>query len=137
MKRGFTCGAFDLLHAGHILMLELCKSNCDYLTVGLHTNPSIDRPNKNRPIQSIYERWVQLNAVKYVDEIIPYDTEADLVNILGTRNIDIRFIGTDHINDVLTGDDICQTRNIKTCFTQRYHNYSSTELRHRISNASR
>ena len=79
---GFTCGAFDLLHAGHIVMLEEAKSNCDYLVVGLQTDPTIDREEKNKPIQSVYERYVQLNAVKYVDEIIPYETEQSLVDLL-------------------------------------------------------
>ena len=90
---GFTCGAFDLLHAGHIVMLEEAKSNCDYLIVGLQTDPSIDREEKNKPVQTVYERYVQLNAVKYVDEIIPYDTEQSLLDLLHSQNIDIRFVG--------------------------------------------
>ena len=93
---GFTCGAFDLLHAGHIVMLEEAKSNCDYLIVGLQTDPSIDREEKNKPVQTVYERYVQLNAVKYVDEIIPYDTEQSLLDLLQSQKIDIRFIGEDY-----------------------------------------
>ncbi len=82
MRKGFTCGAFDLLHAGHIVMLKEAKENCDYLIVGLQTDPSIDRQEKNQPVQSVYERYMQLQAVKYVDEIIPYDTEQSLIDLL-------------------------------------------------------
>ena len=93
---GFTCGAFDLLHAGHIVMLEESKSKCDKLIVGLQTDPSIDRPEKNKPIQSVYERFIQLSAVKYIDQIIPYDTEESLMDLLQSQHIDIRFIGEDY-----------------------------------------
>ena len=93
---GFTCGAFDLLHAGHIVMLEEAKSKCDKLIVGLQTDPSIDRPEKNKPIQSVYERFIQLSAVKYIDQIIPYDTEESLMDLLQSQHIDIRFIGEDY-----------------------------------------
>ena len=93
---GFTCGAFDLLHAGHVVMLKEARKNCDRLVVGLQTDPSIDREDKNKPIQSVYERYVQLSGVKYVDEIIPYDTEQSLVDLLQSQEIDIRFIGEDY-----------------------------------------
>jgi glycerol-3-phosphate cytidylyltransferase len=130
---GFTCGTFDLLHPGHIAMLKDCKSNCDKLIVGLHTDPTIDRPDtKNKPIQTMFERYIQLQAVKYVDEIIPYDTEADLSNLLGVIDIDRRFVGEDHINDKLTGQLICDQRGVEIVFNERCHNWSSTELRSRL-----
>lgn len=124
---GFTCGAFDLLHAGHIVMLQEAKSNCDYLIVGLQTDPTIDRNEKNKPIQSVYERFVQLNAVKYVDEIIPYDTEQSLMDLLQSQKIDIRFVGEEYRESKLTGRDL-----IKLHYTSRRHSFSSTNLRKRV-----
>jgi glycerol-3-phosphate cytidylyltransferase len=124
---GFTCGAFDLLHAGHIVMLEEAKSNCDYLIVGLQTDPTIDRNEKNKPIQSVYERYVQLNAVKYVDEIIPYDTEQSLLDLLQSQKIDIRFVGEEYRENKLTGRDL-----IELHYTSRRHSFSSTNLRKRV-----
>ena len=121
---GFTCGAFDLLHAGHIVMLEEAKSNCDYLIVGLQTDPSIDREEKNKPIQSVYERYVQLNAVRYVDKIIPYDTEQSLLDLLQSQNIDIRFVGEEYRDSKLTGRDLVELH-----YTNRRHSFSSTNLR--------
>lgn len=130
---GFTCGAFDLLHAGHIAMLAECKKNCDKLIVGLHTDPTIDRSQKNKPIQSTFERFVQLSAVRYVDEIVPYDTEKDLCNILATMTkINRRFVGEEYRGMVITGDDICKLNNIEIVYTSRDHTYSSSELRNRI-----
>lgn len=124
---GFTCGAFDLLHAGHIVMLEESKSNCDYLIVGLQTDPTIDRNEKNKPIQSVYERYVQLNAVKYVDEIIPYDTEQSLLDLLQSQSIDIRFVGEEYRESKLTGRDL-----IELHYTSRRHSFSSSSLRERV-----
>ena len=124
---GFTCGAFDLLHAGHIVMLEEAKSNCDYLIVGLQTDPTIDRNEKNKPIQSVYERFVQLNAVKYVDEIIPYDTEQSLLDLLQSQDIDIRFVGEEYRESKLTGRDL-----IELHYTSRRHSFSSSSLRERV-----
>lgn len=121
---GFTCGAFDLLHAGHIVMLEEAKSNCDYLIVGLQTDPTIDRNEKNKPIQSVYERYVQLNACSFVDEIIPYDTEQSLLDLLQSQNIDIRFVGEEYRESKLTGRDL-----IELHYTSRRHSFSSTNLR--------
>ena len=121
---GFTCGAFDLLHAGHIVMLQEAKSNCDYLIVGLQTDPTIDRNEKNKPIQSVYERFVQLNAVKCVDEIIPYDTEQSLMDLLQSQKIDIRFVGEEYRESKLTGRDL-----IELHYTSRRHSFSSTNLR--------
>ena len=124
---GFTCGAFDLLHAGHIVMLQEAKSNCDYLIVGLQTDPTIDRNEKNKPIQSVYERFVQLNAVKYVDEIIPYYTEQSLMYLLQSQKIYIRFVGEEYRESKLTGRDL-----IELHYTSRRHSFSSTNLRKRV-----
>jgi len=125
---GFTCGAFDLLHAGHIVMLEEAKSKCDKLIVGLQTDPSIDRPEKNKPIQSVYERFIQLNAVKYVDQIIPYDTEESLIDLLQSQHIDIRFIGEDYREKKFTGSELP----IDIEYTSRKHSFSSSSLRERV-----
>jgi glycerol-3-phosphate cytidylyltransferase len=133
MKIGFTCGAFDLLHAGHILMLEEAKSNCDWLVVGLHTDPTIDRPEKNKPIQSTFERYLQLISLEAVDEIIPYDTEKDLLNLLANSEIDIRFLGEDYAEKPHTGFGL----GIPIHYCKRRHTYSSTELRNRILLASK
>ena len=126
-KVGFTCSCFDLLHAGHILMLEDAKAQCDKLIVGLQTDPTIDRPEKNKPIQSFEERYIQLQAVKYIDEIFIYDTEEDLYKKILYFNPDIRILGSDYdIPDIrFTGDDL----NIPIYFHERKHNYSSTNLR--------
>ena len=126
---GFTCSTFDLLHAGHILMLKEAKEQCDYLICGLQIDPSIDRPEKNKPVQSYYERWVQLSAVKYVDEIIPYATEEELLTILQTNNIDIRILGSEYEDKPFTGDFLP----LEKYFNGRTHNYSSTELRNRVA----
>ena len=131
MKTGFTCGAFDLLHAGHILMLEEAKSFCDYLIVGLHSDPSIDRLEKNKPIQSLNERLIQLRAVKYVNLILIYDTEDDLVNLLKAIKPDMRIIGDDYRDKNFTGDDL----GIELKFNSRNHKFSSSELRDRIKNS--
>ena len=132
MTVGFTCGAFDLLHAGHIAMLAECKNHCDTLIVGLQTDPTIDRPQKNKPIQSTFERFVQLNGLKYVDQIVPYDTEQDLRNIFATLTIHRRFVGEEYKGTVLTAQDLCRLYNIDIVYTTRQHNYSSSELRNRI-----
>lgn len=124
---GFTCGTFDLLHAGHVVMLEEAKSNCDYLIVGLQTDPTIDRKEKNKPIQSVYERFVQLNAIRYVDEVIPYDTEQSLLDLLQSQNIDIRFVGEEYREGKLTGRDL-----IELHYTNRKHSFSSSSLRERV-----
>ena len=129
---GFTCSTFDLLHAGHILMLAECKSICDYLIVGLQTDPTIDRPNvKNKPVQSIVERYVQLSAVKFVDEIIVYDTEKDLEDLLMFMPITMRIIGEEYEGKEFTGKEICEDRGIKIWYNSRSHRFSSSELRQR------
>jgi glycerol-3-phosphate cytidylyltransferase len=129
MKVGFTCSTFDLLHAGHIAMLRDAKEHCDYLICGLQTDPSIDRAEKNSPIQTIVERQIQLSAVKYVDEIIVYETEKDLEDILETYHIDIRILGEEYRDKDFTGKDICKKRGIQLYFNKRDHRFSSSSLR--------
>ena len=137
MKVGFTCSAFDLLHSGHITMLRDAKEQCDYLIVGLQVDPSIERDKKNSPIQTIVERYTQLNAVGYVDEIIPYVTEQDLEDILSMYRIDVRILGEEYLEKDFTGNDICKKRGILNYFNQRSHRFSSSELRTRISDKER
>ena len=124
---GFTCSCFDLLHAGHIIMLQYAKARCDKLVVGLQTDPT-DRPEKNKPIQSLEERRIQLEAVKYVDEVFTYSTEKDLYKNLLDIKPDVRILGSDYIDTSFTGDDL----DIKIYYHDRSHNYSSTNLRQRI-----
>ena len=128
MVRGFTCGAFDLLHPGHLFLFEKAKEECDWLIIGLHTDPSIDRPSKNKPCESVFERWYRLSAVKYVDEIIPYDTEADLYNLLVLQQPDLRFLGGEYAGRGYTGNDL----DIEVSFIARHHDYSSSALRKKI-----
>jgi glycerol-3-phosphate cytidylyltransferase len=131
-KVGFTASCFDLLHAGHILMLEEAKSVCDYLIVALQADPSIDRPNKRRPVQSLIERQIQLKAVKYIDEVVVYETEDDLLDLLKTLHIDVRIIGEDYAGKDFTGRDYCLAHDIEIYYNSRKHNFSSTELIERI-----
>ena len=133
MKTGFTCSAFDLLHAGHVAMLREAKSQCDYLICGLQTDPSVDRPTKNKPAQTIVERYVQLAAVRYVDEIVPYATEADLEDILSMYPIDVRILGEEYRDKDFTGRDICKKRGIDLYFNKREHRFSTSDLRKRIT----
>ena len=133
MKVGFTCSAFDLLHAGHIQMLRDAKEQCDYLICGLQVDPSLDRSDKNCPIQSIVERYTQLKAVGYVDEIIPYTTERDLEDILAMYHIDVRILGEEYRDLDFTGKDICKKRGIQLYFNERSHRFSSSELRKRVA----
>ena len=126
---GFTCSCFDLLHAGHILMLQDAKSRCDKLIVGLQTDPTIDRPDtKNKPIQSLEERRIQLKAVKYINEIFEYNTEEELYKKLLDINPDVRILGSDYIGKSFTGDDL----DIEIYYHERKHNYSTTNLRGKI-----
>ena len=129
---GFTCSTFDLLHAGHITMLEEAKHHCDYLIVGLQNDPTQDRPEKNPPIQSIVERQIQLAAVKYVDEIVIYNTEQDLKDLLLTLPINVRVLGDEYKNKDFTGKDIAKQRGIKIVYNGRDHSFSSTSLRKRV-----
>ncbi len=130
---GFTAGAFDLLHTGHVLMLDWCKKRCDILVVGLQTDPSIDRSDKNRPIQSIFERYTQLNGSKFVDKIMTYDNEDDLLSVLNVLSDEfgkrlVRFIGEDHKGKSFTGDNL----SIEVIFNPRSHGYSTTCLRNKV-----
>lgn len=126
---GFTASAFDLLHAGHIMMLREAKQQCDYLICGLQIDPSIDRPDKNKPVQTIVERHTQLAAVRYVDEIIPYLTETDLEDILEMYPIDVRILGEEYKDKDFTGRDICKSREIEIYFNVRDHRFSTSSLR--------
>lgn len=126
--KGFTASAFDLLHSGHIAMLEEARSQCDYLIVGLHTDPTIDRPQKNKPVQTTFERYLQLKGCKFIDEIIPYDTEEDLVNLLQVIQPDVRFIGEDYRGKSFTGNELP----IKITYTTRRHNFSTSALRNKV-----
>ena len=132
MKVGFTCSAFDLLHSGHISMLRDAKDQCEYLICGLQVDPSADRPEKNAPIQTIVERYTQLKAVGYVDEIIPYSTEEDLKDILSMYHIDVRILGDEYREKDFTGKEICKRRDIALYFNKRDHRFSSSELRKRV-----
>lgn len=135
-KIGIVFSAFDLLHSGHIVMLAEAKKHCDYLIAALQTDPTIDRPNtKNKPVQSIVERQIQLAAVRYVDEIVVYETEKDLEDLLLTLPIDVRILGVEYLNTNFTGKEICSKRNIELVFNSRDHSFSSSELRKRIATA--
>lgn len=129
---GFTCSTFDLLHAGHVAMLREAKGQCDYLICGLQVDPSVDRSEKNKPIQTIVERYTQLQAVKYVDEIIVYCTEQDLIDILEMYDINVRILGDEYKNKDFTGKDVCRKRGIQLYFNKRDHRFSSSGLRKRI-----
>jgi len=134
MKIGITFSCFDLLHAGHISMLREAKEQCDYLICGLQTDPTIDRPEKNKPIQSLVERHIQLSAVEYVEEIIPYQTENDIIDILNVFNIDVRIIGDEYKNKDFTGKLTCKNNKIEIYYNSRNHSFSSSALRERIAN---
>ena len=129
---GFTCSTFDLLHAGHITMLEEATHHCDYLIVGLQNDPRLDRPKKHGPIQSIVERQIQLAAVKYVDEIVIYNTEQDLLDLLLTLPINVRILGDEYKTKDFTGKDIAKQRGMKIIYNGRDHSFSSTSLRKRV-----
>lgn len=129
---GITFSQFDLLHAGHIAMLAEAKNHCDYLICGLQNNASWDRPQKNAPIQSLVERQIQLSAVRFVDEIVVYNSEKDLEDILLTLPIDVRILGVEYMQSEFTGRAICEKRKIKLVFNSRDHSFSSTNLRERV-----
>jgi glycerol-3-phosphate cytidylyltransferase len=131
---GIVASCFDLFHAGHILMLMEAKDHCDRLIVALQSDPSVDRPEKNKPVQALSERYIQLEACKYVDQIVPYDTEADLYNLLAGYDWDVRFLGMDYIDrEEFTGSDL----DIPIHYCSRRHNYSSSGLRERILKAKK
>ena len=136
LKIGITFSTFDLLHAGHIAMLSEAKNYCDYLIAGLQTDPTIDRPDtKNKPVQTIVERQIQLAATRYVDEIVVYQTEKDLEDILLTLPIDVRILGIEYADKAFTGKDICKKRNIELIFNGRDHSFSSSSLRKRVADS--
>lgn len=132
IKTGITFSCFDLLHAGHIRMLAEAKSQCDYLIVGLQTDPTIDRPEKNKPVQTVVERYTQLKGCQYVDEIIPYTTERDLEDILKLYPIDIRILGDEYKDKNFTGRSFCEEKGITLYYNKRHHRFSSTLLRSEV-----
>lgn len=135
---GIVFSAFDLLHAGHLAMLSEARNHCDYLIVGLQTDPTIDRPDsKNKPVQTIVERQIQLSACRYVDEIVVYQTEKDLEDILLTLPIDVRILGVEYYGKEFTGKQICLDRNIEIVYNKRDHSFSSSSLRKRVAEAQR
>ncbi len=129
MRIGFTCSTFDLFHAGHVMMLKEAKTQCDYLIVGLQMDPTIDRPTtKNKPVQTVLERFIQVQACKFVDEIIPYATEKELMDILTSYPIDVRIIGEEYRDKQFTGYQLPMS----VYFNSRQHSFSTTELRQRV-----
>ena len=132
---GFTASTFDLLHAGHVAMLREAKDQCDYLICGLQIDPSVDRPEKNGPIQTIVERYSQLSAIKYVDEILVYATEQDLLDILTMYKIDVRILGVEYKDKEFTGRDLCDTLGMDLYFNSREHRFSTSDLRKRVASA--
>lgn len=137
MKIGFTCGSFDLFHAGHVSMLKMEKQLCDYLIVALQVDPTIDRPGiKNKPVQSVYERYVELQGCKYIDEILVYETEQDLLNLLMTQTVHVRFLSEEYLNRDFTGKQYCLNNGIEIHYHKRQHAFSSSSLRERVVKAS-
>jgi glycerol-3-phosphate cytidylyltransferase len=135
LKIGIVFSQFDILHAGHIAMLSEAKNHCDYLIAGLQNNAQWDRPGKNPPIQSIVERQISLSAVRFVDEIVVYNTEKDLEDILLTLPVDVRILGVEYKGKDFTGQEICEKRNIELIFNGRDHSFSSSSLRKRVAEA--
>jgi glycerol-3-phosphate cytidylyltransferase len=135
MKIGFTCSTFDLLHAGHVSMLQEAKTQCDYLICGLQNDPTLDRANKNKPVQSIVERQMQLKGSRYVDEVWVYNTEKDLEDLLLTLPINVRILGVEYEGKEFTGREICHKRGIELYFNGRDHSFSSSSLRKRVYEA--
>ncbi|MFV8337484.1 adenylyltransferase/cytidyltransferase family protein [Flavobacterium sp. RSP29] len=133
MKTGITFSAFDLLHAGHIKMLEEAKLHCDYLIVGLQTDPSVDRPKKNKPTQSVVERYIQLKGCKFVDEVVLYTTEQDLEDILRAFHIHLRIVGDEYKDKDFTDRSYCEDKGIELYFNTRDHRFSSSSLRREVA----
>ena len=130
---GITFSTFDFFHAGHVKMLEEAKTVCDYLIVGLQLDSSLDRPEKNKPVQSVIERYIQVSSCKYVDEVVPYVTEKDLDEILRSFKIDVRIIGEEYQDKDFTGKAYCEQKGIAMYYNSRDHDYSSSEIRKRVS----
>lgn len=128
-KIGITFSAFDLLHAGHIKMLEDAKEQCDFLICGLQTDPTLDRPEKNKPTQTVFERYMQLKACKHVDMIIPYATEQDLDDVLRSYKIHVRILGDEYMDKAFTGRQYCEEKGIELYFNRRENRFSSSSLR--------
>ena len=135
MRVGITASTFDLLHAGHVEMLREAKAQCDYLICALQIDPTVDRKEKNKPVQTIVERYTQLEAVRFVDEVVPYLHESDLEDIFQMRQIDVRILGEEYRDKDFTGRDICKARDIELRFNKRDHRFSTSGLRERIANA--
>jgi glycerol-3-phosphate cytidylyltransferase len=133
---GITASAFDLLHSGHIAMLREAKEQCDYLICALHVDPSLDRIEKNTPIQNVVERYTQLSAVKYVDEVVPYLYEKELIDILEMYMPDVRILGDEYKDTEFTGRELCDKLGIELYFNSRNHRFSSSELRKRLKGSS-
>ena len=134
MKVGITFSTFDLLHAGHVKMLEEAKRQCDYLIVGLQLDPSLYRPEKNSPSQSIIERYIQLKGSKHIDEVVPYVSEQDLEDILRSFKIDVRIIGEEYRDKNFTGKAYCESKAIELYYNSRDHRFSSSGLRNQVKN---
>jgi glycerol-3-phosphate cytidylyltransferase len=132
-KVGITCSTFDLLHAGHVAMLREAKTACDYLICALQVDPSVDRPEKNKPVQNIVERQAQLSAIKYVDEILVYSTEDELLDILGMYQIHVKIMGEEYRDKEFTGKDLCRQRDIEFYFNKRDHRFSTSDFRKRVA----
>jgi len=137
MRVGITASTFDLLHAGHVVMLREAKTQCDYLICALQNDPSVDRPEKNKPVQSIVERQAQLAAIKYVDEILVYNTEEELTDILAMYQIDVKIMGEEYRDKDFSGKDLCRQRDIELYFNKRDHRFSTSDLRSRVYNAEK
>ena len=135
LKIGITFSQFDMLHAGHIAMLSEAKNHCDYLIAGLQNNAKWDRESKNAPIQSIVERQIQLAATRYVDEMVVYNTEKDLEDLLLILPVDVRILGVEYQDKDFTGKDICIKRGIELVYNGRDHSFSSSSLRKRVAEA--
>lgn len=135
-KIGFNCSTFDLFHTGHVTMLREEKNHCDHLIIAIQVDPTIDRPDtKNKPVQSIYERFVQVSSCKYVDEVIVYSTEEDLLNLLKTIKIDIRFLGDEYKTKDFTGKQWCLDHGVELFYHERDHPFSSSNMRKRVYEA--
>lgn len=133
---GITFGAFDLCHPGHVLLFDFCKQHCDRLIVGLHVDPTLERPTKNKPVMSLLERQIILKSNKNIDEIICYETEKDIEVILKTFKLDVRFLGYDYFNTDFTGKHVCEYKRIKLMYCDRSHGFSTTSLRQRIERSN-
>ena len=138
LKIGITFSTFDLLHAGHVAMLAEAKNHCDYLIAGLQTDPTIDRPDtKNKPVQSIVERQIQLSSCRFVDEVVVYQTERDLVDLLLILPVDVRILGVEYENKDFTGKKECLEKGIELVFNSRDHSFSSSSLRKRVTESEK